>query len=759
LKKTIGFLVVLIVSLLFLAFPSQASTAVINVKDYGAKGDGVTDDTEPIQIAINSASYGQTVYIPPGTYKIDTSKSIKMKSNMTLEIDEDTVLKAIPNALENYSLITIYYESNVTIRGGKLIGDRHEHLGNKGEWGFGIDIRASRNIQVDSVTAEDFWGDGFYVGSLIPDKMYQNENIRFIKCSAINNRRQGLSISDVNGALVENCIFIGTNGTAPEAGIDLEPDYSNLPVENVIVRNNSFKQNKGPGVLLVGYNGTVHNNMIYKNIIQGNGKSGVSLYSVSNNDVNTNDIYNNKEYGISLDRVAVNNNVSLNNWEGNLEGSLFMETDPSMNQLDHWVSLKAPYTREVISGITTVLGSTYAMNGTASVQVWMDGNFLDDALLNDGDYKYVLDTAKYEDGEYVLEIRGVSSSGHITNVIRDITVMNQSSGLPFMGDINSPSELQTVGGTLGITGWILDGRGVEEIQIWIDGEYQGLALYGELREDVIDVFSNYGNKYAGYHGYLDTTRLTNGLHVLSILEKNRAGYSNLLKREIKIYNLPQLSNLDEPTSGQNASGIIQVRGWALDSNVIQKIEIYVNGKLNGEAQTGVLREDVYYAFPEYNNHLSGFVYYLDTRGLKHGSHQISVYATNQTGSKSMIQEQSIFVSNIEPFLGNIDTPYEEQFITNRLRISGWILEQNGVEQLNVYIDGNFVGQAEYGLHRNDVYNAYPYYNNHYAGYYYDLDIELLTNGKHLLAIESFNMSGEVHSLFRSFQVAKSGPLD
>lgn len=50
---------------------------IINVKSYGAVGDGITDDTAAIQAAMNAAanlhetfSGGNTVYFPPGTYKI-----------------------------------------------------------------------------------------------------------------------------------------------------------------------------------------------------------------------------------------------------------------------------------------------------------------------------------------------------------------------------------------------------------------------------------------------------------------------------------------------------------------------------------------------------------------------------------------------------------------------------------------------------------------------------------------------------------------
>lgn len=44
----------------------------VSVKDFGATGNGVTDDTAAIQTAIN-ACVGKTVYFPPGTYKITSS--------------------------------------------------------------------------------------------------------------------------------------------------------------------------------------------------------------------------------------------------------------------------------------------------------------------------------------------------------------------------------------------------------------------------------------------------------------------------------------------------------------------------------------------------------------------------------------------------------------------------------------------------------------------------------------------------------------
>src|SRR2546421_2265575 len=46
---------------------------VINVKDYGATGDGSTDDTTAIQNAINASSFGNTIFFPTGTYIVSTT--------------------------------------------------------------------------------------------------------------------------------------------------------------------------------------------------------------------------------------------------------------------------------------------------------------------------------------------------------------------------------------------------------------------------------------------------------------------------------------------------------------------------------------------------------------------------------------------------------------------------------------------------------------------------------------------------------------
>lgn len=67
---------------------SDAFGDVISVKDFGAVGDGVTDDSAAIQKALNYANSigGGVVFFPAGTYrKADTSATLVMYSNTTLQ--------------------------------------------------------------------------------------------------------------------------------------------------------------------------------------------------------------------------------------------------------------------------------------------------------------------------------------------------------------------------------------------------------------------------------------------------------------------------------------------------------------------------------------------------------------------------------------------------------------------------------------------------------------------------------------------------
>lgn len=207
----------------------------VSVKDFGAVGDGVTDDTAAIQAALNAS---KRVYIPPGTYMVFAHTvpggglgGVKPNSDSEIIFHRDAFLKAITNDADLYSIIDLTNKTNVRIENCNLIGDRDTHTGTTGEFGMGVFIRNGSNITIDGGKITNCWGDGIYVGQASSTGSPEDVSIRNLVCD--NNRRNNLTVIAAVGLYVENCTFSNANGTNPQYGVDIEPNNANGNLQNI----------------------------------------------------------------------------------------------------------------------------------------------------------------------------------------------------------------------------------------------------------------------------------------------------------------------------------------------------------------------------------------------------------------------------------------------------------------------------------------------------------------------------------------------
>lgn len=76
-----------------ISFHTKTETCAIDVRAFGAVGDGKTDDTQALQNAIHFTPPGARLYFSPGVY---LSRPLALRSHLTLDFARDAVLLGIP---------------------------------------------------------------------------------------------------------------------------------------------------------------------------------------------------------------------------------------------------------------------------------------------------------------------------------------------------------------------------------------------------------------------------------------------------------------------------------------------------------------------------------------------------------------------------------------------------------------------------------------------------------------------------------------
>ena len=231
--------------------PSRARGGTVrSVKDYGARGDGVRDDTAAFQAAINALpSTGGTVVVPAGRYVIDPVRRVTLRSRMHLKMAPDATLIAKANSADRAYVLMVYKVSDVEISGGRIIGDRDRHLAKTGEWGHGIQLRGASRVTIRDIHISKCWGDGICIGGAMvtgkPSIFSYDVAIANVVCTG--NRRQGLTIGRSNKVRVYDSEFSYTGGIAPACGVNMEPDpdatttqqTSDIQVVNCAIHHNA----------------------------------------------------------------------------------------------------------------------------------------------------------------------------------------------------------------------------------------------------------------------------------------------------------------------------------------------------------------------------------------------------------------------------------------------------------------------------------------------------------------------------------------
>lgn len=182
----------------------------INIVDFGAKPDGISDNTKAIQDAIDqcSSSGGGTLHFPPGAYM---SGTIFIKDNVTINLDKGAVLKGIASdsaypltASGKKGFIRIDYASNVTIMGeGFIDGNGGHSVFQKGDNGdlrpFLLECLASKNVVIKDIHLKN---SAFWTLHIFDSDQVRVDGVQIYSHSNWNN--DGIDI-DSRNVTISNC--------------------------------------------------------------------------------------------------------------------------------------------------------------------------------------------------------------------------------------------------------------------------------------------------------------------------------------------------------------------------------------------------------------------------------------------------------------------------------------------------------------------------------------------------------------------------
>ena len=245
--------------------------------------------------------------------------------------------------------------------------------------------------------------------------------------------------------------------------------------------------------------------------------------------------------------------------------------------------------------------------------------------------------------------------------------------------------------------------------------------------------------------------------------------------------------IDEPTAGQQVSGVVRVSGFVLDFNKVDKIELFIDGNSTptNTADLNIPRIDVLNAFPNYVNSATprpGFLTSFYTRTLSNGTHSVTVRVTESSGNRFTLGPVSVIVDNTvnqAPF-GYIDMPSDTgtEGMNGSYPIVGWALDDQGIDHIDFLIDGQIVSSAIgrlgddsrsrdsgvrpqtalYGTTRPDVAAAFPDVPFAvFSGFIANVDSTKLLNGMHVVSVRVTDTSAVSRVIgTRTVQVINNG---
>lgn len=381
--------------------------ASVNVLDYGAIGDGSTDNTTAFSSAI-AASTGKILYVPTGEYVVTGIEIDVADCTMQLEPNAQLTLKSASNAP-----VVLISGNNSAIIGGKIDGNKS----NQSSSGQGVKLTGS-NTKCENVTIFDCYTYGVYAlnansVTIIGNNVSNTDNIAiFVEATSANIDGPDILFNKVD----RSALAI----TLSEGGIKVHGDSSTYSVKRAKIIGNEVKMPAGattPAAICIEVFGLSPRSVVSDNSTEG-GYMGISADKANSTQISGNTVYAPNNNGIEVAYTA-NTIVNGNTIYGNSVtdyGITLSNTTPDMNVISNntiigitnrGIKIQSAFGTVISGNSLDLTGSVNAIEISSSNHTSCVGN-----TIRGGASAYYLDSSNH------LSITGGSVYNTSTSMVR-----------------------------------------------------------------------------------------------------------------------------------------------------------------------------------------------------------------------------------------------------------------------------------------------------------------------------------------------------